>query len=188
MSNLLILGIALALAMQGLAQAVASNIVYGRMPATRLFRFTFELSVFKAVMPVFGWLVGFLIIDYIVSYECWVAAGLLAFAGSKAVFDAYRQENQNRLAAKEPRKGWGLVITSTLKSTDGLAVGLSFAVLNVTIWYPCALIGLVTATLTVLGMVLGRRIGLRLAQQFELLGGVILMGISIQILLQHLNA
>ena len=174
--------------MDAFALAIASHILFGRMPIARLCRFTFELSVSKAVMPLFGWLVGFLIIDHIVSWEYWVASGLLAFAGGKAIFDAYRQETQSRLAAKEPRKGWRLIMAATLKSADELAVGLSFAVLNVTIWRPCALIGLVTATLTVLGMVFGRHVGLRFAEQFELLGGVILMGISIQILLQYLNA
>ena len=188
MSNVHIWGIALALAMDAFALAIASHILFGRMPIARLCRFTFELSVSKAVMPLFGWLVGFLIIDHIVSWEYWVASGLLAFAGGKAIFDAYRQETQSRLAAKEPRKGWRLIMAATLKSADELAVGLSFAVLNVTIWRPCALIGLVTATLTVLGMVFGRHVGLRFAEQFELLGGVILMGISIQILLQYLNA
>jgi len=188
MSNVLIFGIALALAMEAFALAIAGNIIYGRMTAARSLRFTLNLSIFKAIMPLFGWLLGFLIIDYIVSWEYWIASGLLAFAGGKAVFDAYRQENQNRLANKKPRKRWSLIFASTLKSTDGLAVGLSFAVLNVTIWYPCALIGLVTATLTFLGMLMGRYIGLRFAQQFELLGGVILIGISVQILLLQLNA
>lgn len=189
MTPFLIWGIAVALAMHAFALAIANNIVYGRPSAGRLLRFTFNLSLFRAVMPLFGWLVGFLLVDYLVSWEHWVASGLLAFAGGKGIFEAYLQENQSRLAAKkEPREGWRLVAVSTLSSMDGLAVGLSCSVLNVTIWYPCALIGLATAALTVVGIALGRYIGLRFAQQFELLGGVILLGISLQILLQHLNA
>ena len=81
--------------------------------------------------------------------------------------------------------GW-LVLLSVATSIDALAVGLSLAMLDHPIATPALVIGLVASALTVTGMVLGRRIGARWGPRVERAGGVILIGIGLKILLEHL--
>ena len=77
------------------------------------------------------------------------------------------------------------MLLSVATSIDALAVGLSLAVLDVDIWYPCAIIGVVTAAMTVGGMLLGGRIGQHFGVRIRVLGGLILVGIGIKILVEH---
>jgi putative Mn2+ efflux pump MntP len=79
-----------------------------------------------------------------------------------------------------------LVILSVATSIDALAVGLSLVVLGVSIWYPCLIIGLVTALMTTLGMLLGTRLGRRLGHRMKAIGGIILVGIGFKILIEHM--
>jgi putative Mn2+ efflux pump MntP len=75
---------------------------------------------------------------------------------------------------------------SVATSIDALAVGLSLAMLRVGIWYPILIIGVVTFGLTVLGMLIGSRIGSRFGRWTEFFGGVVLIGIGLKILVEHL--
>ena len=87
----------------------------------------------------------------------------------------------------DPTRGWTLLALSVATSIDALAVGLSLGMLEVAIWYPALIIGVVTAGLTVVGMDLGSRIGSRLGRWTELAGGLVLIGIGTKILVEHLS-
>ena len=189
MSTLVILGIALGLAMDTLAVAIATSVMLGRVTGRQLFRFSFHFGLFQAMMPVIGWLAGTTFVERIKGYDHWVAFGLLAFIGGKAVYEALTQAGQKDGADRgDPTRGFSLVMLSTATSIDALAVGLSFAVLNVRIWYPAAVIGVVTAAITCLGMLVGGRLGARFGRRVEIVGGLILIGIGLKILVQHFTA
>ncbi len=189
MNLIVILGIAVGLAMDTFAVAVATSVMLGRVTGRQVFRFAFHFGLFQALMPVIGWLAGTTFSSYIVRWDHWVAFGLLAFVGGKAVIEAVREDDAEEEETKDdPTRGMSLIILSMATSIDALAVGLSFAMLGVRIWYPVVVIGLVTAAITTLGMFLGSTVGGRFGRRVEVLGGLILIGIGLKILLQHLLA
>ncbi len=87
----------------------------------------------------------------------------------------------------DPSRGWTLVMLSTAVSIDALAVGLSLGVLGVSIWYPALVIGVVTSALSLVALRLGRTIGSSLGRPVEILGGLVLLGIGIRSVLQHVG-
>jgi manganese efflux pump family protein len=184
MDWLTLLGLAVALAMDAFAVALAAGITIDRLTGRHLFRLGFHFGLFQAMMPVLGWLAGMSIHRWITAIDHWVAFALLALIGGKMIWEALSHEEENPPRA-DPTRGWSLVMLSVATSIDALAVGLSLAMLEVSIWIPAAVIGLVCAPLTVLGMMLGRRISGFWGPRVEIVGGLVLIGIGVKILLEN---
>ena len=89
---------------------------------------------------------------------------------------------------RDPTRKWSLVALSVATSIDALAVGLSMAFLRIEIWTPSVVIGVVAAAMTLVGMISGRRLGVRFGRKMELVGGMVLIGIGIKIVVEHLLA
>jgi putative Mn2+ efflux pump MntP len=185
-----ILLVAVGLSLDAFAVAVAASVSIGQVSRRQVFRFSFHFGLFQAMMPVIGWLAGMTAARHFERWDHWIAFALLGFVGGKAVWGALRPEETGKEegAAADPTRGLSLVMFSVATSIDALAVGMSLAALSVTIWLPAVTIGAVTAALTVVGMVLGGRIGVRLGKRVEILGGLILIGIGLKILISHLVA
>jgi len=156
----------------------------GRVDARQLFRFSFHFGLFQALMPVVGWLAGRGLSQYIEAWDHWVAFVLLAAIGGKAIVDALGSKEEEA-KVPDPTRGLSLVVLSIATSIDALAVGLSLALLKVSIWYPAVVIGVVTAGMTACAMLIGARVGQRFGVRIRILGGVILMGIGLKILVEH---
>jgi manganese efflux pump family protein len=171
--------------MDATAVAIATSIMLGRVSGRQVFRFAFHFGLFQGAMPIAGWFAGRGLREYIESWDHWVAFVLLALIGGKAIIDVLRGDVETEGQTSDPTRGLSLVVLSVATSIDALAVGLSLAMLEVVIWYPAAVIGVITAALTVCGMLLGERIGQRFGQRIRILGGVILLGIGIKILVEH---
>ena len=195
MHPLILLGIAVGLAMDAFAVAVAASIRLRRVSPRQVFRFAFHFGLFQGLMPVIGWWLGRAAYGYIAAWDHWIAFGLLALVGGKALFDALRDnDNDNSQPepaadlgrASDPTRGISLIVYSIATSIDALAVGLSLGTLGVSVWTPALVIGLITCLLTTLGMLLGSRVGRRLGRRAELAGGLILIAIGLKILLSHL--
>ncbi len=93
-----------------------------------------------------------------------------------------RSSSGQTTAAADPTRGWSLITLSIATSLDALAVGVSLALLGVSIWIPSLIIGLVAAGLSAAGVIFGARLGARWEQRAEAAGGVILIGIGVKIL------
>lgn len=184
MSLVAVIGMAVGLAMDATAVAIATSILLGRVSGRQVFRFAFHFGLFQAAMPVVGWLAGRSVREYIESWDHWVAFTLLAVIGGKAILDALRGDDDGR-RVPDPTRGLSLVLLSVATSIDALAVGLSLALLDVTIWYPATVIGVVTAALTVCGMLIGARVGRRFGRRVRVVGGLILIAIGAKILVEH---
>ena len=184
MSTLTIVVIALGLALDALAVAVAAGLSLGAVSPRQIFRLAFHFGLFQALMPILGWLAGLGVGHYIAGWDHWIAFLLLVFIGGKAIWEATWGDVQATSRA-DPTRGLTLVALATATSIDALAVGVSLAMLRVSIWYPSVVIGCVTAVLTGTGMLLGKYLGSRFGQRIEILGGLILIGIGIEILAQH---
>ena len=186
MSTLTLLGIAIGLAMDAFAVAIGAGLQLVEVTPRQTFRLAWHFGLFQAFMPVIGWLAGRTLVQYIAPVDHWIAFGLLAFIGGKMVYEAF-QEKGDEADACDPTRGLRLVMLSIATSIDALAVGLSLAVLGVSIWYPALVIGIVAGVLTTIGLDLGKRFGALLGRRMEVVGGLILIGIGVKILVEHLT-
>lgn len=179
-----ILLIALSMAMD--AFAVSLGIGTTRLAAAprSIFRLSFHFGLFQFFMPVLGWLAGSSFAHLISSFDHWLAMGLLAFIGGRMIRSGLDADVATYV--RDPSRGWNLVMLALATSIDALAVGLSLAMLQVSILYPSLVIGAVTASLSLLGLLVGHRLGQRFGKRMAVVGGVILVGIGLRILISHL--
>ncbi|MFZ2633812.1 MAG: manganese efflux pump MntP family protein [Desulfosalsimonadaceae bacterium] len=186
MNILEIIMIAVGLAMDAFAVSIAAG-TSGRLAGKRAtFRLSFHFGLFQAVMPLIGWYVGVHIAHLIESFDHWVAFALLLLVGGRMIMASFQSETET--FDKDPSRGFSLVLLSVATSIDALAVGLSLAMINISIWYPCLIIGIITAGLSVVGIRAGKYFGKKLGSRMELIGGVILILIGLKILVSHLTA
>jgi len=175
--------IALSMAMDAFAVSICSGVKIGPGPRP-VFRIAFHFGLFQALMPVIGWLFGNTIEPLVKNYDHWVAFGLLAFVGIRMIRSGLSKYDEE--IVKDPSRGWTMVMLSIAVSIDALAVGLSLAFLNVNIWNPALIIGLVTGALSLIGLRVGNGVGRRFGKPVEVLGGLVLIGIGFRILMSHL--
>ncbi len=181
-----ILLIALALAVDAFAVAVAAGVALCRVSGRQIFRLSFHFGLFQAGMNILGWGAGLTVRSLIESVDHWVAFVLLSVVAGKMIIDGF-QGHDHESDRPDPTAGKTLVMLSLATSIDSLAVGLSFSVLNISIWLPAAIIGVVATLLTVIGLRLGCVVGSasRIGSRAEIIGGLVLLGIGVNILLQH---
>ncbi len=178
--------IALGLAMDAFAVALAAG-ASGRTGGARaVFRLSFHFGLFQFLMPVVGWFGGSIVASRIAKFDHWVAFALLGIIGVRMVKSGLGPPERSRLG--DPSRGWSLLLLSVATSIDALAVGFSICMLRVNVWYPAAVIGVVAAAMTLVGTKLGCRLGNRLGQRMEILGGLVLLGIGTRVLIQHLGS
>jgi putative Mn2+ efflux pump MntP len=148
------------------------------------FRLSFHFGLFQCLMPVVGWLLGMSLVSHVSSFDHWIAFGLLAFVGGRMVLAGMNPSVESY--TKDPSRGFTLVLLSIATSIDALAIGLSLAMLDVTIWYPSVIIGIITSCFCLLAIGIGRRLGVVFGKRMEIFGGLILIAIGLRILLSHL--
>jgi putative Mn2+ efflux pump MntP len=180
-----ILIIALGLSADCFAVALSSSIVVGRFTVAGFFRFPLAFGIFQALMIIIGWLAGRSIIDFISNYDHWLAFGLLAFIGGKMLWEAFREKSEEK-AKKNLNRWLTLLALSVATSIDALAVGLSFAFLKIDIMLAALTVGLAAFIITVIAQLIGNKVGIMVGKRAEIIGGLILIGIGIKILLEHL--
>ena len=181
-----LLGISAGLAMDATAVAVAASAMLKRVRKRQIFRFAFHFGLFQALMPVVGWFAGVTFARFIYQWDHWAAFALLALIGGRAIYEAATEMPGSDNNQADPTRGVTLISLSIATSIDALAVGASFALLDVRIWYPAAVIGIVTAVLVVIGMLVGARIGAGRSRWLKMAGGVVLVLIGLKILIEDL--
>lgn len=176
-------GIAVGLAMDAFAVAVAAGLTLAKVTPRQAFRLSFHFGLFQFLMPIVGWLAGTALAEWIDRYDHWIAFGLLGVIGLKMLIDSLtRHEDAPR---NDPTRGLSLATLSLATSIDALAVGLSLAFMDVSVWGASVLIGVVAALFTAVGVLCGARLGSRWARRAEALGGCVLMIIGLRMLLGH---
>jgi putative Mn2+ efflux pump MntP len=184
MDFLAVMGIALALAMDAFAVALATGMVLRRVSGRQAFRLSFHFGLFQFLMPVIGWLAGRTIATRIATFDHWIVFALLMAVGGKMIKDGL-QRPSDEVTSADPTKGRSLIILSVATSLDALAVGMSMALLGVGIVFPSIVIGIVAAALTLVGLRLGRVLGQRFGHRMAIVGGVVLVAIGVRILVEH---
>lgn len=194
MAVLTLLALAVALAMDAFAVAVAAGVQLRCISAPQTFRMAGTFGFFQFAMPIAGWLLGMGVHSYIEAYDHWIAFILLFFVGARMLKEAWDKRGltpakcAHEPDACDPTKGASLLFLGVATSIDALAIGLSMAVLGHGIWLPAAVIGIVCFLLTAVGMHLGR-IVCSLAGDWtnraNVIGGLVLIAIGCNILREH---
>jgi putative Mn2+ efflux pump MntP len=181
-----IIFIAFGLAMDAFAVSVANG-----MTTTKHLRISNALKIapffgsFQTFMPVIGWAIGLSVIDFISGFDHWMAFGLLGFIGCKMIYEAVRRGTEEKKIMA--LNVYVLLMLAVATSIDALAVGVSFALLKIgSIAIPVIIIGIVTFLLSFLGASTGNKMGEIFGKKIEIAGGLILIGIGLKILIEHL--
>jgi putative Mn2+ efflux pump MntP len=180
-----ILLIALGLSADCFAVALGGSIAMKGHSRLQVLRAAIAFGLFQALMPVLGWLVGQTIVDLIADYDHWVAFGLLAIVGGHMLWESFCHRD-GRAERTDITRGWPLLVLSLATSIDALAVGLTFPFIEVNVWVASPTIGVVAFAATVVGFLLGRRVGRLVGRWAAAIGGLLLIAIGLRILLTHL--
>jgi len=183
MNLITVLFIAFGLSMDAFAVSITSGLAISRLRISHAMRIALFFGLFQAVMPIVGWLAGMGLRDIISGVDHWIAFVLLTVIGIKMIFESSKMKEDK---ASDPLDVYTLLILSVATSIDALAVGLSLSVLNVAIITPVVIIGITTFLFSFAGVYIGKRVGHLFESKIELAGDLILIGIGIKILAEHL--
>jgi putative Mn2+ efflux pump MntP len=141
---------------------------------------------FQSGMAALGWLLGAWVGAFIARWDYWVAFGLLAVIGAKMMLEAWSDDDGD---TPPPAGTLGVYLGLAIAtSIDAAAAGLTLPLLPVEPWIAIVLIGAVTAACSAAAFVGGRFLGKRAGKRLELAGGVVLVGIGIEILVSGLRS
>lgn len=144
-------------------------------------------GISQAVMPLIGWLLGSAFADVIAPFDHWIAFGLLAIVGGKMLWEALTPADPDAPDSEDGFSVREVVVLSIATSIDALAVGVSLSVLDVSIWFAIIVIGFITFALSFIAVLIGHRVGTRFRRPAEIVGGLVLIGIGVSILIEHLG-
>ena len=176
--------IGLGVSMDALAVSLCKGMALKRKRMKDTLIIALYFGFFQALMPVIGYFLGSNFTGIVEKVDHWIAFILLALIGGKMIFDSIKggeETGDDRLDVRT------MILLAIATSIDALAVGISFAFLNVSIWSSVAVIGLITFAVCFAGVGIGRRFGNVLHRKAGLVGGVILVLIGLKIFLEHLG-
>lgn len=183
-----ILLLSIGLAMDATAVAAARGLSARRILPRHVVLVALLFGGFQAFMPLVGWLVGSRIGPAVERYDHWIAFLLLGAIGAKMLRDAHDGDEGERTRPEDLFRFGILLVLALATSIDALAVGVTLPMLGAPLLLSLATIGVTTAILSALGLLVGRRFGSQLGKRLDIAGGLVLIGLGTKILLQHLLA
>ncbi len=176
--------IALGLSMDAFAVAICKGLSVQKLQVKHMVLVGAYFGVFQAVMPLIGYFLGSQFQSYIVSVDHWIAFVLLAVIGLSMIREAVSKDEEEVNASFDVKT---MVLLAVATSIDALAVGVTFAFLNVDIVPAVSFIGIITFALSMVGVKIGNVFGARFKSKAEIFGGIVLILIGGKILLEHLG-
>jgi putative Mn2+ efflux pump MntP len=176
--------IALGLAMDSFSVSIARGLTntQTRMSIEAL-KVAFFFGLFQGIMPIMGWLAGVSITEFVSDFDHWIAFGLLTIIGLRMIYESITTEAKKTVSSSSFAI---LIMLSIATSIDALAVGFSLSFLEVSIITPAIVIGIITFSLSFVGVYIGKRFG-GFFEKIGVLGGAILIVIGIRILIEHMG-
>ncbi|WP_140918735.1 manganese efflux pump MntP [Limnobaculum xujianqingii] len=178
--------LAFGMSMDAFAASVGKGAILHKPRFREAFRTGLIFGCIEAITPLIGWGIGLVAGQYVAEWDHWVAFILLFILGCRMIVEGSKQPEAD--APKLRRHSFLILVTTAFAtSLDAMAVGVGLALLQVNIIHTAMAIGLATMIMATLGMMVGRFIGPILGKRAEIIGGIILIGIGINILLEHLE-
>jgi len=181
-----LLTIAVGLSMDAFAVSLCQGLSMWRFSLPRAFLVAGFFGGFQALMPLLGWSLGHQFEQYITRYDHWLAFILLVLIGGKMLMEAGHSEKEC-LAFDDGIDLKELSMLAVATSIDALAVGVTFAFLRVSILPSVLTIGITTFIISFIGVAMGNLFGAKFKSKAEIAGGLVLIGIGLKILLEHLQ-
>jgi len=176
--------IAVGLSMDAFAVSICKGLAMEKITVKKALIVGAWFGGFQALMPSLGYLLGSRFESYITAIDHWIAFVLLCIIGANMVREAFSKEEERESDSLDVKTMFLLALATSI---DALAVGVTFAFLQVNIVPAVLFIGCITFTLSAIGVKVGNVFGLRYKSKAELAGGIILILMGIKILLEHLG-
>lgn len=181
--------LAVSLAIDCFTVSVTSGIILHRIRWGIFLKMAFLFGLFQAAMPFLGWLGASRFNHLIETYDHWIAFALLAFLGIRMIREHFKDEEERSF---DPTRLKVIVALAVATSIDALAVGISFAFTGFrtlsSLLYPLTAIGIASLVISLAGSLIGVFFGKRFNLRVEIIGGLVLIGIGVKILFEHLLA
>ncbi|MFQ9310674.1 MAG: manganese efflux pump MntP family protein [Paraclostridium sordellii] len=197
MSLVSVLLTSFALSMDAFAVSITKGMTMKNITKKIAFKIAFFFGLFQGGMPLIGWLLGISFEKYIKTFDHWIALILLSFLGIKMIYESIKENKKDEVAIDLEINGLNqntstvdiktkdLLVLSVATSIDALAVGVSFAFLNISIIEVVTSIAIITFLVCFTGVLIGKKIGPILKNYAEIIGGIILIFIGLNIFNEH---
>lgn len=184
MSVIEIILLAVGLSMDSLAVSVASGAILKQCAYKNIARIAFILAFFQAAFTLCGYLLGFSFLKYIEAFDHWIAFSLLLYLGGRMIWESFSpKEESDKIDPLCLKTLCGLGVATSI---DALAVGVSLAMMQTSLVEVLGIIAVVTFIFSASGVCFGSKVRGNVNFRLDLIGGVILIGIGIKILIEHL--
>lgn len=187
MDTLTLITCAIGLAMDAFAVSICKGLALKEIKCKDQIIVGTWFGGFQGLMPLIGFLLGFNFKNYIESFDHWIAFILLAFIGINMIKEALSKEEECEDCGNASLDSKNMLMLAIATSIDALAVGITFAFLEVNIIEAVCLIGIITFVLSIIGVKVGQIFGSKYKSKAELAGGIVLILIGLKILLEHLH-
>ena len=185
MSIIALVFVAIGLAMDAFTVSIAKGISLRKATVPQAAKVALFFGGFQALIPLLGWLFGLSFEKYITAFDHWIALILLTLIGGKMLYESFKGEDEEDSVEVDPLNARSLLVLAIATSIDALAVGVTFAFLNVNILTSITLIGVITFVISFAGVIIGNKVGEYLKNYAEIVGGIILILIGVSIFLEH---
>lgn len=175
--------IAIGLAMDAFAVSVCKGLSMKKISIKKLLIIALYFGFFQALMPVIGYFLGESFESLVTSIDHWIALILLSFIGINMIREAFGKEEDNK---NDDTSFKTMIILAIATSIDALAVGITFAFLEINIFVIATIIGVITFIISAIGVIIGNKFGDKYEKKAEIFGGAILILMGIKILFEHL--
>lgn len=186
MDFITIVAVAIGLSFDSFAVSLSYGVIQSKIKFWQAVRIAIVLAIFQAGLLVTGYFLGSFISDIVKAADHWVALFLLSFLGIKMIIEGMKRKEEKDI--RDYTNILNLLSVAVGTSIDAFAVGISFALLSIRIWFSGIIIGTVTFLASMIAIRIGKSAGSRLGNKVEIIGGLILIAIGIKIFLEHMLA
>lgn len=183
LSTIEIIFLAVGLAMDAFAVAICKGLALGKLRLKHYLIVGIWFGGFQALMPLIGYLLGTTFSGYIQKFDHWIAFVLLCIIGGNMIREALSGDEEEH---KADIAFFSMLMLAIATSIDALAVGVTLAFYDVSIWLAILLIGVITFIISAIGVKIGNVFGTRYKQKAEIAGGAILIIIALKLLIEGL--
>lgn len=181
-----ILLISVSVAMDAFAVSIGKGLTVTRVRPVDVIKTALWFGGFQALFPLLGFFAANTFSKYVTAVDHWIIFALLAFIGGNMIREAFGKEEEN--SRETAQFDWRHMLPLAVAcSIDAFAVGVSFAFMQVNIWFSVIVIGVVTGAFSAAGLYIGRVFGARWQKPAQIAGGAVLVLIGLKVLLEHLG-
>ena len=181
-----ILLISVSVAMDAFAVSIGKGLTVTRVRPVDVIKTALWFGGFQALFPLLGFFAANTFSKYVTAVDHWIIFALLAFIGGNMIREAFGEEEEN--SRETAQFDWRHMLPLAVAcSIDAFAVGVSFAFMQVNIWFSVIVIGVVTGAFSTVGLYIGRVFGARWQKPAQIAGGAVLVLIGLKVLLEHLG-